>query len=90
MREVYKELETIYTTKNADYGDSFGASIREWGLIAAVVRMDDKMRRLKSLMTKEAKVHETIRDTLLDLANYAIMTVEAIDRKDDEKMEALR
>ena len=49
-------------------------------MIAAVVRMDDKMRRLKTLMKAEARVPETVRDTLLDLANYAIMTAMEVDR----------
>ena len=90
MRGIYEELETLYTTKNADYGDSFGQSIREWGIIAGVVRMDDKMRRLKNLVRNDAKVKdETIRDTLLDLANYAIMTLEAMDTADYD-VEVLR
>jgi hypothetical protein len=76
---VCAELNRIYKAKNQDYGDSFGASVKEWGLIAAVVRMDDKMRRLKHLVKNDAKVDESIRDTLLDLANYAIMTIMEVD-----------
>ena len=77
---IAAELRATYLAKNADYGDSFRASYREWGMIAAVVRMDDKMRRLKTLMKAEARVPETIKDTLLDLANYAIMTAMEVDR----------
>jgi len=72
---VCAELNAIYKAKKADYGNSFGESVKEWGLIAAVIRMDDKMRRLKTLITSERQVDETIRDTLLDLANYSIMAV---------------
>jgi hypothetical protein len=90
MRGIYEELEAIYKAKNADYGDSFGKSIAEWGIIAGVVRMDDKMRRLKNLVKQDALVKdETIRDTLLDLANYAIMTLEAMDTADYD-VEVLR
>lgn len=40
------------------------------------IRLDDKLNRLKSLAKNPAQVRdESIRDTLLDLANYAIMTV---------------
>jgi len=76
-----EELNEIYKAKNADYGDSFGESVKEWGLIAAVVRMDDKMRRLKQLIKQPAKVNESIRDTLLDLANYGIMTIMEVDNE---------
>ena len=72
---VCVELNAIYKAKNQDYGNSFGESVKEWGLIAAIIRMDDKMRRLKTLITSERQVDETIRDTLLDLANYSIMAI---------------
>ena len=67
----------MYHRKNHDYGDSFRKSLEEFGLVAAVVRMSDKMERIKTLAKgEEAKVQdEKIRDTLMDLANYAIMTV---------------
>ena len=77
---VAAELRATYLAKNADYGDSFRSSYREWGMIAALVRMDDKMKRLKNLAKNDAKVPETVRDTLLDLANYAIMTAMEVDR----------
>ena len=72
MREILK----TYRDKNADYGDSFSKSYKEFGLVAPVVRMSDKMERIKALSKDDAKVKdESIKDTLIDLANYAIMTV---------------
>lgn len=66
-----------YIAKNHDYGDSFKKSLDEFGPLAAVVRMSDKMERIKTLVHHhtEPKVNEKIEDTLLDLANYAIMTL---------------
>lgn len=88
--DIYFELSEIYYAKNKDYGDSFGQSIKEWGILAAVVRIDDKMRRLKSLVKQPAKVQsETMRDTLMDMANYCIMSVMELDKEIDE-IEALR
>ena len=74
---VLQEISDMYHRKNHDYGDSFRKSLEEFGLVAAVVRMSDKMERIKTLSKGEkAKVQdEKIRDTLMDLANYAIMTV---------------
>ena len=74
--EICKELNQIYRDKNHDYGDSFGETFQKLGIISAVTRITDKVNRLQSLCTKEQKVkNESIRDTLLDLANYAIMTI---------------
>lgn len=48
----------------------------KFGLVASVVRIGDKMNRIESLVQKKAMVQdESIRDTLLDMANYAIMTM---------------
>lgn len=67
----------MYAKKNHDYGDSFGQSFREEGLAMARIRLGDKFNRFKTLSRNpEQKVNdESIRDTLIDLANYAIMTV---------------
>lgn len=74
---VLQELSDLYHRKNHDYGDSFRKSLEEFGLVAAVVRMSDKMERVKTLSKGEKAeiTDEKIRDTLVDLANYVIMTV---------------
>ena len=45
--------------------------------------MLDKMNRIVSLVTKDQqKVNdESLRDTLIDIANYAVMTIMEIDKK---------
>jgi len=78
--EICKQLNQIYRDKNHDYGDSFGETYKKLGIISAVTRITDKVNRLQSLCTKEHKVEdESIRDTLMDLANYAIMTIIEIE-----------
>lgn len=78
---ICEEIHHLYQAKNHDYGDSFGQSFKAWGLKAGIIRMEDKFNRLKTLtQTDEQKVNdESIRDTLIDLANYAIMTVLEMD-----------
>lgn len=74
--DITTNMAKTYAAKNHDYGNSFEQSCNKFGIIAAVVRMGDKMNRLESLAIKRAEVKdESIKDTLLDLANYAIMTV---------------
>ena len=85
MEVIMREMLKTYRDKNADYGDSFSKSYQEFGLTAPVVRMSDKMERLKSLSKAEARVKdESIRDTLVDLANYSIMTVLELDMEDEK------
>ena len=83
--KITDELKDTYIKKNHDYGNSFDKSIDKFGLTAAVVRMNDKMERLNSLLNKDAKVDESIRDTVMDLANYCIMTAMYLDNKKEKK-----
>lgn len=77
-KDICMELNRIYEKKNHDYGDSFHQSYLEEGLAMARIRLGDKFSRFKTLSkgSGEQMVNdESIEDTLLDLANYAIMTV---------------
>lgn len=84
--EVCGELNVTYERKNADYGDSFAQSLDKHGLIASIVRMDDKLNRVTSLNNSgDIQVtDESLRDTVMDLANYAIMTVMWMDSIKEE------
>lgn len=83
--DIATNMAKTYAAKNHDYGNSFEESLDEFGLVASVVRLGDKMNRIKSLTKKEAQVKdESIKDTLLDMANYAIMTVMWMDKKSGE------
>ncbi len=87
-REIVLGLNELYVKKNADYGDSFHETYLEEGMAMARIRLSDKLSRFKSL-TKSGNQQvsdESIRDTLLDLANYAIMTVIEMDREAVEKV----
>ena len=74
---ICEKLNKLYEAKNADYGDSFEKSYMEYGLTMSCIRLEDKLNRLKSLnFSRTIKVkNESIEDTLMDLANYAIMTL---------------
>lgn len=74
-------LTSIYRQKNHDYGDSF-AKVREVVHNSVLVRLMDKLERLKTLMGKGEQaqvIDEGVDDTLMDMANYCIM--ELIERQ---------
>lgn len=81
---IAKDICDLHRKKNNDYGDAAYESYKDFGLVSYVVRLGDKYRRLQSLTTpgKEQLVKtESIEDTLKDLAAYAIMAIEAINKK---------
>lgn len=81
---ICEELGKLYAAKNADYGDSFHATYIEEGMAMPRIRLSDKLSRFK-VLTRKGKQQvsdESIRDTLLDLANYAIMTIMEMDGKE--------
>lgn len=84
-KQICDELNVMYEAKNADYGDSFSKTFEEYGLIAPIIRLEDKLNRLKSLEDSYTpKVsNESIRDTLLDIANYAILTIMEISKTEE-------
>ena len=88
FERVTEEMHATWRAKNADYGSSFDDGIDRFGLVSAAVRICDKANRFASLADgKSAQVKtESLRDTLMDLANYAVMTVMRLDqdKKGDE------
>lgn len=84
FEEITKEMNSIYIKKNNDYGNSFDKSCDEFGLVSPAIRMTDKLNRFKSLIkTRDEYMvkDESIKDTLLDLANYAILTYMYVQNK---------
>lgn len=75
-RGIVLGLNEMYEKKNLDYGDSFSL-LRSKYPNAILIRLTDKLNRLERLMAgNEMQVKdESIEDTLLDLANYALMEV---------------
>ena len=85
-KQICSELNSLYDRKNHDYGDSFHTTYEKWGLTMAAIRLGDKLQRFETLIKSDSQVaDESIRDTLIDLANYAIMTVMELDREGESQ-----
>ncbi|AMQ66736.1 hypothetical protein FDG96_gp77 [Bacillus phage Mgbh1] len=85
IAEVADDVRDLLIRKNGDYGDSFSKQYAEYGLMSSLIRMDDKIQRLKTLESgHEAQVDESIDDTLRDLAGYAVLTLVA---RKEQKMD---
>ena len=76
-KDTLVEMHELYKRKNADYGDSF-AQLRKRYPNFVCMRLFDKLNRLDTLIQPgyEAQVaDEKLEDTLMDIANYAIMEI---------------
>lgn len=76
--DIAIECIELYAKKNADYGNSFDANMDKFGNVVATIRIGDKYSRLEQLTKSGNKANvndESIDDTLIDLACYAIMTL---------------
>lgn len=82
FNNILKSMSNLYSKKNHDYGNSFELSLNEEGLAASRIRIGDKWRRYKTLSRgiQNQVSDESIRDTLLDMANYSIMTIIWLDK----------
>jgi len=71
--EVLRELREILIDKQRDYGYS---NITDFGESGVLVRLNDKVCRLKNLLTKNKEPkNESIDDSWVDTANYAIIAI---------------
>lgn len=81
FKEITDKMFETFKAKNHDYGSSFSNLFNECGITYAYGHMAEKLERVKSLMNDEAKVKgESMKDSLYDLANYAILTVMEIEK----------
>lgn len=86
FKRITDVMLDTFERKNHDYGNSFEQSLNEEGLAGMRIRGGDKWLRFKNLSKDKNPLvkDESIRDTLLDLANYCIMTVMWLDKQKDK------
>lgn len=75
-KQLLDDLHKLYVAKNHDYGDSVHDTFEKYGLTSFLVRIEDKLNRARTLSNNDTQlVNEKIEDTLLDMANYAVIAV---------------
>jgi hypothetical protein len=79
MKIVQSTALELFTKKNTDYGDAFA----KFGVIGVLMRIEDKIQRSLSITKNGLNLinDESIRDTLIDLHNYAAMGIMLLDEK---------
>ena len=81
-QSIQGEAIELFKQKNADYGDAF----TEYGVVGVLVRIGDKIKRLQSIEKNKIALvcDEKIKDTLIDLHNYAAMAIMILENTEKE------
>lgn len=83
FKSLTDKMNDIFKKKRSDYGPSTSETYDKFGPVSMLIRMYDKLSRLDNLLvkSKENKVDESVDDTLLDLANYALITLLELQKR---------
>lgn len=86
FKSITDKMHKTYEAKNNDYGDSF-TKVRNKYPNSIVIRLNDKLNRLESLMNgnKQMVSGESIKDTLIDMANYCIMELIEMEMENERR-----
>ena len=73
LEKIQSDALELFKKKNADYGDAFA----KFGIIGVLMRIEDKIQRALSITKNGVTLvdDESLKDTLLDLHNYAAMAL---------------
>jgi len=84
MKQIQESALALFTRKNADYGDAFA----KYGVIGVLMRIEDKIQRCLSISKSRIVLvdDESIKDTLLDLHNYAAMALMLLTEEDNNRV----
>tara|TARA_R110002072_G_scaffold26485_1_gene87498 strand:+ start:225 stop:494 length:270 start_codon:yes stop_codon:yes gene_type:complete len=79
LTSIQTEAKQLFEKKNQDYGDAFA----DYGPVGVLVRIGDKLKRFQNIHSSGIQLvnDEGLRDTLIDLHNYAAMAVMLLDEK---------
>ena len=88
FKQITDEMVKLYEKKSSDYGNSTHDTYMKYGAVAYLVRMEDKINRVRTLVQNRDYDYlvddEKVKDTLIDLANYSIlMLLELEGNKND-------
>ena len=83
LSKVQDEALQLFKKKNHDYGDAFA----DYNVVGVLVRLGDKVKRCQSISKKGIQLveGEKLRDTLIDMHNYAAMAIMLMDEKNGSR-----
>lgn len=90
FKSIVNQMADTYEKKNSNYGDSFGKLFDDLGPVSGLVPLYNKLHRATSLVNGDVNHFESLEDTLIDMACYAIMNVVEMRRaRESETVEQI-
>ena len=84
FRDICNQMIELNIRKSNDYGASYQNLLREFGDVAAVIPLQNKLDRIKNIIRKGGKANnESLQDSVLDLACYAVMYLVGLENRED-------
>lgn len=88
FRDICNQMIELNIRKSNDYGASYQNLLREFGDVAAVIPLQNKLDRIKNIIRKGGEVHnESLSDSVLDLACYAVMYLVGLSERENNAVE---
>ena len=81
FNKIIIDMAKLYQAKNQDYGNAFESLFNEYGLDYAIMHLHEKLNRIKSVHKNNKHNNESIKDSLIDIANYAVMTLVELNKQ---------
>ena len=76
FKDITNAMLVMYTEKNEKYGNSWEETLDEFGYLPYIVRMNEKLKRAKTIVTfDEEGETETLEDILIDISIYSVLTL---------------
>jgi len=85
FHEIVMYMEDLYKKKNSNYGNSFSKLFNDLGPIAGIVPLHNKLDRITNLVKGGQNNFESLEDSLIDLANYAILNLIELQKQKENK-----
>lgn len=88
FKAITETMFNVFRAKRNDYGDTSAELLQRFGPNSLLVRIYDKFSRLANLLSGKSQrvIDESVYDTLIDLANYAIIAVIELQKQDEKKL----
>lgn len=80
-KKLCEDIHRLYETKNMDYGDSMHPLFEKYGIEAFLILFNIKINRIESLQHNSVVHYESMEDSLMDLANYALIAITELKSK---------
>lgn len=88
FKDIVDRMALTYEMKNSDYGNSTDDTYGRYGAVSFLTRIRDKINRLDSLLVDKNTQQvddEKVEDTILDLANYAVIFLMTYENDNNRK-----